>query len=59
LLFHTDVTGSLILQAMMPAFPNPPFPFVHLEPFATFQAVMAVPGAPYFAISNAVELLQW
>ncbi len=60
-LFYTDATGLLSLQASMPYFMIPPFPFPlnHRLPFATFQAVMGVPTAPYFAISNAVELLQW
>ena len=58
-LFYTDATGALSLQATMPFISTFPLPFVHRIPFATFQAVMGVPTAPYFAISNAVELLQW
>ncbi len=27
--------------------------------FATFQCVMGLPGAPFFAVSNAVQLLHW
>ncbi len=60
-LFYTDATGLLSLQATMPLFMIPPFPqpLAHRIPFATFQAVMGLPAAPYFALSNAVELLQW
>ncbi len=58
-LFYTDATGALSLQATMPFISTFPQPFVHRIPFATFQAVMGIPTAPYFAISNAVELLQW
>ncbi len=60
-LFYTDITGILSLQATMPPFNLPPFPqpLIHRMPFATFQAVMGMPTAPFVVLSNAVELLQW
>ncbi len=55
-LFYTDATGMLLLQAPMPPFP---FPNIRRFPFGTFQAVMGLPTAPYFSLSNAVQLLFW
>ncbi len=60
-LFYTDATGSLSLQVVMPLLTTPTFPtfILHGTSFGTFQALMALPTAPYVALSNAVELVQW
>ncbi len=53
--FFTDATGEVVLPGELPV--------VYLTqgriPFATFQVVVARPVAPYFAISNAVQLVQY
>ena len=56
-LFYTDSAGTALIQAQLPQLPIAPFD--RNTPFATFQCVMGVPAPPFFAVSNAVQLLNW